>query len=227
MDFQTISINPCTAPRLSMLLIAYNQADTIRQAIVAALAKTYSPLEILISDDTSSEQTFAVMPQSVAGYRGPHKIKLLRNKKNLGIGAHLSHVAALAEGELLLVAAGDDVSLPERCTRMAQIWENSNRQLDLIASSLADMDSDGRLHQRITSSDLSSYRTAGDWMAGPPHVIGAGQAKCWSVTGTVVSRARFANCQRKMSFSPCARIVRVRWLSIASRTRNIRKKFPQ
>ena len=52
------------------------------------------------------------MQAAVAGYRGPHRIVLNRNPANLGIGAHLSQLVAMSRGELLFVAAGDDVSLP-------------------------------------------------------------------------------------------------------------------
>lgn len=159
-----------------MLLIAYNQADTIRQAVEGALAQTYSPLEILVSDDASSDGTFEVMRQCVATYSGPHRVVVLRNERNLGIGAHLSHLAAQAQGELLFVAAGDDVSLPQRCERIAQVWEQSGRTLDLIACTLADIDAEGREHQRIVPSDLGRYRTVQDWLQQPPHVVGAGQA---------------------------------------------------
>ncbi|MEY4753786.1 MAG: hypothetical protein RJA44_1461, partial [Pseudomonadota bacterium] len=165
-----------TAPVLTMLLIAYNQAGTIRAAIEGALAQTYSPLEILISDDCSPDDTHAVMLDCVAGYQGPHQVRVLRSPVNLGIGAHLSHLALQAQGELLLVAAGDDVSLPQRCERMARIWQDSGRRLDLIACSLADMDETGQVHERISPSDLGSYRSVQDWLARPPHVIGAGQA---------------------------------------------------
>lgn len=163
-------------PRLSLLLIAYNQADTVQQAIAGALTQTYSPLEILISDDASTDATHARMLQAVAGYSGPHRVVVLRNERNMGIGAHLSHLAAQARGELLFVAAGDDVSLPQRCERVAQIWQQSGRRLDLIACTLADIDAEGREHQRIVPSDLGRYRTAQDWLQQPPHVVGAGQA---------------------------------------------------
>jgi glycosyltransferase involved in cell wall biosynthesis len=163
-------------PTLSLLLMAYNQQDTIRQAIEGALSQDYTPLQIIISDDQSGDDTFAVIQQTVSAYHGPHEIIVNRNPANLGIGAHLSKLVSMSRGELLLVAAGDDISLPHRCTRTAQIWEQSGRKLDLIACSLADMDAAGQVHERITPSDLGTYRNIEDWLRQPPHVIGAGQA---------------------------------------------------
>ena len=82
----------------------------------------------------------------------------------------------MSSGELLVVAAGDDVSLPTRCARLAEAWLASGRRLDLIASALEDLDERGTVHARITPADLASYRSAADWIARPPFVVGAAQA---------------------------------------------------
>ena len=161
---------------MSILLIAYEQQATVAEAIAGALAQTYSPLELVVSDDASRDGTFAAMQAALAGYRGPHRVVLNRNERNLGIGAHLSRAVALSHGELLFVAAGDDVSLPQRCERVVEAWLASDRRLDLIASALDDVDEHGAVHARIAPSDLSTYRDAADWIARPPFVVGAAQA---------------------------------------------------
>ena len=163
-------------PWVSMLLIAYQQPDTIARAIRSALAQTYSPLEIVVSDDASSDGTFAAMQAALVGYAGPHRIVLNRNPRNLGIGAHLSHLVGLSKGELLSVAAGDDVSLPKRCETVARAWLAHGRRPDLIASALFDMDDDGAMHAPIVPSDLQRYRSVKDWLTDPPFVVGAAQA---------------------------------------------------
>jgi len=163
-------------PLVSMLLIGYRQPTTIAAAIRGALAQTYQPLEIIVSDDASGDGTYAAMQAALAGYDGPHAVRLNRNPRNLGIGAHLSRLVELAHGELLFVAAGDDVSLPQRCERVVAAWLAHERRPDLIASALIDIDEHGAMHGLITPSDLASYRDAADWLARPPHVIGAAQA---------------------------------------------------
>jgi glycosyltransferase involved in cell wall biosynthesis len=163
-------------PLVSMLLIGYRQPKTIAAAIRGALAQTYQPLEIIVSDDASGDGTYAAMQAALAGYDGPHAVRLNRNPRNLGIGAHLSRLVELAHGELLFVAAGDDVSLPQRCERVVAAWLAHDRRPDLIASALIDIDEHGAAHGLVTPSDLASYRDAADWLARPPHVIGAAQA---------------------------------------------------
>jgi glycosyltransferase involved in cell wall biosynthesis len=163
-------------PLASMLVLAYQQAATIEAAVRGALAQTYSPLEIVISDDASTDGTWAAIERAVAGYGGPHRIVLNRNPHNLGIGAHLNRMVGLSHGELLFVAAGDDISLPQRCERVVEAWVAAGRRPDLVSSALVDLDEAGRTHDTITPTDLSTYRDAADWIARPPHVVGAAQA---------------------------------------------------
>jgi len=168
-------VNP-TPPLVSMLLIAYRQAGQVGAAIAGALAQTYSPLEIVVSDDASDDATWEQIQAAVRDYRGPHRVVTNRNPVNLGIGAHLSHLVTLSRGELLFVAAGDDVSLPQRCATVVDAWLARDRRPDLIASALLDVDEQGRVHGRIEPTDLASYRNLADWAARRPFVVGAAQA---------------------------------------------------
>ena len=159
-----------------MLLIAYRQVDTVAAAIAGALAQTYPALEILVSDDASDDGTWAEIEAALADYRGPHRIVRNRNPINLGIGAHLSQLVAMSQGELIFIAAGDDVSMPQRCERTVAAWLAHQRRPDLIASALIDIDARGHRHGTVRPSDLAAWRSAADWIARQPHVIGAGQA---------------------------------------------------
>ncbi len=114
-------------PLVSFTLLGCNQEHFIREAIAGALAQTYSPLEIILSDDCSTDRTFAIMQEMAAAYQGPHKIVLNQNPKNLGLGSHVSAVMELAKGELIIRSDGDDVSLPERAMTLTEAWLGANR----------------------------------------------------------------------------------------------------
>ena len=165
-------------PLVSILLIAYNQAQQIGDAVRSALAQTYQPLEIIISDDASSDATFAAIEAALDGYDGAHRVIARRNAANQGISAHLSQLALMAQGELLFVAAGDDMSAPERCERVVECWLAHGRRPDLIATDLADMDEAGQVHERVSPTELDTYRSFDDWLVGRPWLVGA--AHTWS-----------------------------------------------
>ncbi|MCG5075696.1 glycosyltransferase [Paraburkholderia sp. RG36] len=165
-----------------MLLIAYNQAGVVADAIAGALAQTYSPLEILISDDCSPDGTWGAIEAAVRDYRGPHRLVLNRNEQNAGISAHLSKLAAMSQGALLVVTAGDDVSAPERCARLVDCWNALGQRVDLIASDLVEFDpaspDSGRDSGLIAPTDLGQYKCFDDWARERPWVVGASHA--WS-----------------------------------------------
>ena len=109
-------------PLISFILLTYNQEDFVRDALEGAFAQTYSPLEIIIADDGSKDNTPKVIEDTIAKYIGPHKVIFNRNEKNVGIAQNVNRAMSLASGEYFVLAAGDDKSLPERVQRTYEIF---------------------------------------------------------------------------------------------------------
>jgi glycosyltransferase involved in cell wall biosynthesis len=124
-------------PLATFVLYAYNEEKFIREAIESAFAQTYSPLEIVLSDDGSTDRTFEIMQEMAAAYKGPHKIILNRNEKNIGIGSQLNAAAAMTNGEFVVLANGDDISLPIRVERIVHEWESHGRTATAVWSEIA------------------------------------------------------------------------------------------
>ena len=164
------------APLLTLVVLAYRQAPLIDAAIASALAQTGEPIEILLSDDASPDDTFARMQAHAAAYRGPHQVIARRNPVNLGLGGHVNAVMQAARGELVLLMAGDDLCLPERAQRVREAWEASGRKVDLIASHVIDMSLEGEDLGVLRVDDLAQWRSVADWADRRPHVIGAAHA---------------------------------------------------
>lgn len=124
---QRVASNPA-APNLAATLIflTYDQQDYVREALQAALAQRGPPIEILISDDASSDATWDVITATLAGYGGPHQIQLNRNPTNLGVTAHINLCATLARHNILIAAAGDDVSEPDRVQKICAVFAGGN-----------------------------------------------------------------------------------------------------
>lgn len=109
-------------PLVTFTVVTYNQEKYIADAVRSALAQTYSPLEIIISDDHSTDQTWEIIQKIVANYSGPHVIRLNRNETNLGVTAHIDKVCALSRGDFLTGCGGDDIALPNKVDVMVDRW---------------------------------------------------------------------------------------------------------
>lgn len=130
-------------PLVTLALLTYNQEAYVRDAVRSVLAQSYSPLQIVISDDASSDATFSIIKKEVSSYNGPHRILLNCNPKNFGIGDHINRIMELANGELIVAAAGDDLSLPERVSLLVDAWRSSGFQADSLHSAVFRMTPEG------------------------------------------------------------------------------------
>jgi glycosyltransferase involved in cell wall biosynthesis len=133
---------------VTFALICYNQEKFIREAIRGALAQDYEPLEILVSDDHSTDATFDIIQEEVAGYAGPHTIRLVRNTENIGF-ENFARTAEAAHGEFLVSAHGDDVSHPSRTRRLMEVWRATNASL--LSSNAEVIDAASHVLKPLTS----------------------------------------------------------------------------
>jgi glycosyltransferase involved in cell wall biosynthesis len=138
-------------------VFSYNQEKYIRACVESALAQTYSPLEIILSDDCSSDRTFAIMQEMASNYQGPHKVVLNRNPKNLGIGAHVNKISEISSGKYILKCDGDDVARSDRTTKTVEAFENATSQVFSVWCSARYIDESGNLANRTFVSPTAAY----------------------------------------------------------------------
>ncbi|HET8702190.1 MAG TPA: glycosyltransferase [Nitrococcus sp.] len=110
-------------PLVTFALFTYNQGKYVREAVEGALAQNYPNLEIIISDDASTDGTWDVIRDAVSHYSGRHTVRTFRNQTNLGVVQHTLVRGREAHGDLVIMAAGDDISEPYRTTCLAAAFE--------------------------------------------------------------------------------------------------------
>ena len=130
-------------PLATFALFAYNQSKYIAEAVRGALSQTYTPLQIILSDDASSDDTYELICELVSKYDGPHEVVLNKNQRNLGIGGHVNKVMELARGEFIVVAAGDDISDGNRVAVIVDAFQQG-RQAYSVWSAARYVDESGR-----------------------------------------------------------------------------------
>lgn len=100
------------AANISILMGIYNCAGTLPEAIDSILAQTYTDWELILCDDGSRDDTYAVADSYRQRY--PDKIILLKNQRNMGLNYTLNHCLEHASGNYIARMDGDDISLPQR-----------------------------------------------------------------------------------------------------------------
>lgn len=132
-----------TTPLITFAIPVFNTEDYIQEAVEGAFSQTYSPLQIILSDDGSSDRTFEIMQNLAAAYHGPHEIVLNRSPLNIGVAGQWNQIMALSRGEFVISAGGDDISLPNRTEIIWKAWEDSSRKSLVIQSASLDIDKNG------------------------------------------------------------------------------------
>lgn len=96
-------------PKVSIGIPVFNGAKSLAKTIEAAINQDYKNLEIIISDNASTDET-----QSIAEkfQEKDSRVKYIRQEKNIGMTANFSKVFESATGEFFMWAAHDDQHKP-------------------------------------------------------------------------------------------------------------------
>lgn len=144
------TLQPESSILVSVILYAWNEEAYIAAAIASLLMQDYQPLEIVLSDDGSTDDTFEIMKTMAAAYGGPHRVMLNQNKKNLGIGSQINAALRMTTGRLVVLANGDDISHPDRVSRTVAIWQAQPEATAMaVWSALRQIDENGEPLSRV------------------------------------------------------------------------------
>lgn len=130
-------------PVATILLIAYRMQDTIVESLQSALAQTV-PCEIIVSDDSSGDESLQRIAPIVRDYRGPHRLRVRSTASNIGLCAHLTELAPLAHTDILVFLAGDDVAYPHRVQRLVEHLRR-HPQAMIVGSAVNDINARGEI----------------------------------------------------------------------------------
>ena len=92
-------------PLVTIVITSYNRADTISKAIESAIAQDYPNLEILISDNHSTDNSMEI----ISRYSKDPRVKISRNSSNIGMVPNFRKAThELARGKYITYVSSDD-----------------------------------------------------------------------------------------------------------------------
>lgn len=96
-------------PTLSVLVPNYNHSMYIGEALDAILGQSFVPLEIIVSDHSSTDNSVEIIESYVKKYQN---VRMITTRRNVDLVQQANNLASLAKGEYLYFAAADDKVLP-------------------------------------------------------------------------------------------------------------------
>lgn len=101
---------------VSVIIPTFNRAGHLHVSVESVIAQTYRPLEIVVIDDGSTDDTPATMARLEATVRDAGVNPIFLRKENGGAGAARNHGVRNAHGEFVALLDDDDTWRPEKLT---------------------------------------------------------------------------------------------------------------
>ena len=102
------------SPEVSVIIATYNEPENvIRQSVQSILSQTFTNLEVLILDDSTSEET----RKTLDTFTFDPRVKIIRSETRMGFVHSLNIGLKQAKGQFIARMDGDDVSLPDRIAK--------------------------------------------------------------------------------------------------------------
>ena len=95
-------------PLVSVIVPLYNAAPYIEEALESIVASTYRPIEVVVVDDGSTDESLRVAQRFAAHHA---EVRVLHHS-NAGVSAARNHAIREAQGEWILPVDADDKISP-------------------------------------------------------------------------------------------------------------------
>ena len=112
------SIDRPSHPLITIGIPTRNRASLVMDCVDSALAQSYQNIEVLVSDNASTDDTVATL-----GSINDPRLRVLTNPENIGIVKNFARCVQEARGDYLVLASDDNILDPaflEKCVRLVK-----------------------------------------------------------------------------------------------------------
>jgi len=123
-------------PLVSIIVITYNSSKYVLETLESAKAQTYQNIELIISDDCSTDNTVEICRQWLEENKERFvRTKLITVEKNSGIPANCNRGVRASKGEWVKLIAGDD-ALKKKCINDNISIVLSNNKISILQTNV-------------------------------------------------------------------------------------------
>jgi glycosyltransferase involved in cell wall biosynthesis len=147
---------------ISIAMATFNGERFIREQLASIASQTILPIELVISDDGSTDRTIEIAREFAT--TAPFLTRIHQNEQRLGYKANFLKCASLCTGDLIAFADQDDIWFPYKLERQSLFFSDPDMMMvhhnaRLISASGDDL---GELWTHLKQEPIAM------WMALPP-----------------------------------------------------------
>lgn len=138
---------------ISIIVTAYNDEKTIRQCLESIIAQDNADMqmECLVIDDSSTDETLAIVRRVVGGYHGKISFHIYRHKTHHGISRARNTGLERAQGDYVMFVNATDL-LRSECMDVYTVYMMRYWDADVIAGNVYNVSAERGLFGTITSA---------------------------------------------------------------------------
>lgn len=121
--------------KVTVVITTYNGEKYIEEQLQTIYERSYSPDEVIISDDGSKDSTIDIVRSFILERKLETTWKLIINEENKGYALNFLSTAMKANGDLIFFCDQDDIWNPDKIKIMKSIIEKEN--YSVLASNLS------------------------------------------------------------------------------------------
>ena len=125
------STSQAIAPKVSIIMPAYNAEKTVKASIDSVLAQTFLDWELIVINDASTDKTAGIVQQLAENDR---RVILLTNEKNSGISPSRNRGIHHAKGEWLAFLDSDDLWREDKLEKQLRFIEETEAVISYTAT---------------------------------------------------------------------------------------------
>jgi glycosyltransferase involved in cell wall biosynthesis len=134
-----------TMPHVSVMIPVFNHARFIGRTIESVLNQQFQDIDVVVVDDTSTDNSFEVATR----YCADPRVRCVRNERNLGVAKNWNRCLELARGPLVMVLGSDDLIDPDHLILVCQAFEEY-AQVGLVYAPVRTVDANDRvIHEGV------------------------------------------------------------------------------
>ncbi|MGH8069661.1 MAG: glycosyltransferase [Candidatus Entotheonellia bacterium] len=122
--------------KISVALATYNGERFIAKQLASLAQQTLLPHELVVSDDGSTDRTLEIV--EAFSRWAPFPMRIFRNDVNLGFALNFLRAASLCSGECLAFCDQDDVWMPNKLEKCAEVLQDKEIVLLIHSAKVID-----------------------------------------------------------------------------------------